>query len=560
MNVLKTLCVLIFYILVTSFSYAAVLTASVNRNNIAIGQTFNLVINAQSDESNLNTPNLSALHKNFTVLGTARSQSLNIVNNKITRKDQWVISLIPKHAGRLTIPSITIGKDKTNTLSINVATTQTVKTNGKQSVFLDIKMTPKNPYINSEMIYQLKVFYDVNVGGASIVPPKSKNAIIKLLGQDQSYTTKIKGKTFQVFQRSFAVFPQKSGKIKLSPAIFRGQVSDKSSNIAYSGFYSLNTKPLQLVAPAITVNVKPVPKNIANKWWFPSSKVKLTEQWSHEQNQVDIGTPITRTLTLSAAGLMASQLPPLTTNNGKNYNSYGGQAQMENTLVGGHLVGSKTVKFVYIPTQKGKLVAPAISLKWWNVNTHKLETATLPVRDFKVVPGVINKPVETSEPTMASTKKLGSIAPTPITAKKTNDWIYIAMGLLILWLATLFIWYFSRRHKKMNVVEAKKPKSTGPISLKQACLDNNSQQVKSALLAWAQEKFKSDAIQNLSDVLKHIDDDTFAEQIELLQQKLYRQFDISWSGEQLWQCVKSFKLIKPKRNKDKKGLPKLNPE
>ena len=96
----------------------------------------------------------------------------------------------------------------------------------------------------------------------------------------------------------------------------------------------------------MTVKVKPAPNNLKDKCWLPSRKVSLTEQWSNSKNKVEVGTPITRTLTLSAVGLMALQLPPLTTTNGQDYNSYSGQAKTENQIINAHLVATKTINFV----------------------------------------------------------------------------------------------------------------------------------------------------------------------------------------------------------------------
>ena len=92
-------------LMISSLTQAAV-TAQVDRTEVVIGETFNLVIS--TDENTNDQPDLSVLETNFRVLGNSQSSSTNIVNNSYSVEKKWQISLMSLGIGEATIPPLSL--------------------------------------------------------------------------------------------------------------------------------------------------------------------------------------------------------------------------------------------------------------------------------------------------------------------------------------------------------------------------------------------------------------------------------------------------------------------
>ncbi len=531
----KVILVVLLFLALFNLSVAAILTTELSNNQIVVGDTFNLIINAsQSNSSDTDTPDVSPLQKNFTVLDTMKNQSLTIVNSDMIKKDQWVITLAPKITGALIVPSIKIGNNQSAPIAINVTTTRDVLTNGKQDIFISATVNPKNPYVQSQILYQLKIYYDINIAAASIYPPQANNSIIKQLGQDKISSVQIKGKSYHVFQRTYAIFPQNSGQLEISPAIFRGEVADKSVSPTYAGFSVLDVKPIQLITSQFELSVQPVPANLTNLWWLPASNLNITENWSTTAGQIIEGNPLIRIITIKATGLTAAQLPEISVSNSSSYNSYVSPATIEDTIVNDQLVAIKTIKIVYIPSALGSLTLPSIKIPWWNTTTNQTEISSLPTKIFSVVPGLTHATIESAAP-------VPIIKPLTLSSHSVTSHLYVWIITLfiLLCLFAFFIWrkFSMQKHMKKN---------HSPDILKKACTNNNAQATKNALIVWARIKFKDENIFSLSDFIDKIDEEAFLQELEKLQKKLYKHPEMVWSGQKLWECCKSFNFTKRK--------------
>ena len=69
--------------------------------------------------------------------------------------------LVPKHTGTLIIPAITIGQNQTQpiTLTVIAGNSQQAPAANK-TIFLTATLTPNNPYVQSEALYTLKLYYN----------------------------------------------------------------------------------------------------------------------------------------------------------------------------------------------------------------------------------------------------------------------------------------------------------------------------------------------------------------------------------------------------------------
>ena len=109
-HILLMACIMV---LLTQTAFATSFTATVDRNNVAVGQSFTLELSL-SGTNPKGVPDLSNLEKDFTVYGTSQSSQTTIINNKMSSNINWNVTLIPKKEGSFTIPAMTIATDEGN--------------------------------------------------------------------------------------------------------------------------------------------------------------------------------------------------------------------------------------------------------------------------------------------------------------------------------------------------------------------------------------------------------------------------------------------------------------
>ena len=88
----------------------ATISISVDRESIVVDESFQIIF--ESNES-VGQPDFSPLKKDFEILSTSQSSNTSVINEKIESKKRWVLDVIAKRDGKLTVPSVKFGKKKT---------------------------------------------------------------------------------------------------------------------------------------------------------------------------------------------------------------------------------------------------------------------------------------------------------------------------------------------------------------------------------------------------------------------------------------------------------------
>ena len=96
----------------------AKLTASVDRTHI--NQQDSVVLTVHSDQSNSSALNLNPLLKNFEIINSSKSSSLKIINGNRSYDEYWTIELFAKRTGKVIIPKLSIGNEKSNIIQLTV--------------------------------------------------------------------------------------------------------------------------------------------------------------------------------------------------------------------------------------------------------------------------------------------------------------------------------------------------------------------------------------------------------------------------------------------------------
>lgn len=75
------------------------------------------------------------------------------------------------------------------------------------------------------------------------------------------------------------------------------------------------SKTKQVESKAIVLEVKPVPSSFTGKHWLAAEQLVLKQEWSSDTQQLKVGEPMTRTISLVAKGTTVGQLPELNASN-----------------------------------------------------------------------------------------------------------------------------------------------------------------------------------------------------------------------------------------------------
>ena len=369
--------------LLPGFSGAADITVHTDRNPAVLQESFQLIFEATGGVDD--DPDFSPLEKDFQVLSTSTSTSMNIVNTQITRTKQWRLTLMPVNAGNLVIPAISFGRDKSPQTSLTVIQAGNAAP-GRDSpdIFIDAEAVPVSAYVQSEVIYTVKLYRAVATSNETLSEPDvgQGSAIIELLDADRSYDTFVQGRRYAVFERSYAIYPQVSGNLLIGPARFQGQLSAASP-------FSLDPfgpggRTVVRQSEAVELQVDPVPAAYRGGHWLPAKDIKLTEKWSKDPLDLLPNEPVTRTITLAAQGLTASQLPEIQELLPDGFRQYPDQPELENQKTAEGITGVRQQKNAIIPARPGEYTLPEISLPWWDTETQVLEYAVLPERRVQV--------------------------------------------------------------------------------------------------------------------------------------------------------------------------------
>jgi hypothetical protein len=169
---------IVLLVLLAPVVQAASVHAFLDRSHVSLGDT--VTLNIQSDDS-LDTPDLTPLEKDFQVLGTSNSSSVQIVNGAATRTAQLGIALKPLHAGTLTIPALDVGAAKTQPLTLQVGAAPSGGT-GKTGdpVFMETSTLSSSPYVGEQTVYTVRLFYLPGVSGSLGDPSADGASLVKL--------------------------------------------------------------------------------------------------------------------------------------------------------------------------------------------------------------------------------------------------------------------------------------------------------------------------------------------------------------------------------------------
>lgn len=562
----------IFYTLLMLFltirSAVASIVAEVSNNVQPLGQAFTLTLTA--DENISASPDLSVLNHNFKVYSTSVSRQNYIINGKSSASTVWQIGLIALNSGEQEIPAIKVGNESSNPLKITVTDGIVEDSAVKKAPVKNGYKLQAEPVNQNEKYYvQQQINYDVVltdngsiVSGNPQFVTDNSDWIILSLGNPQITNIKSQsGTALRQITFKYALFPQKSGTLRIPEVWFEGYAGNKDnslSNLLNQDIFNLaiNTPslfgfetPVSLKADSQTINILPVPADYSGKWWLPAKQVELSAEWIGEKPEFKAGEAVSRLITLKASGVTENQLPEINFKPAEGIKQYPEQPSRQGKISGQMPMAEQTVVNVYVPDKAGKLVLPEISVDWYNTATQQVEKAVIPAEEISVAAsGIVAKNIKKPTSELLPLEK-----PVP-ESQSIPVYVYV----VIAFAGGLILGFVLFKCRFTRVIKPQCETRTYPDFLIKKAYASDFRGLRDGLISWATGFYPEKPINNLKDVADAADDEKFTTLTEVILAKLYNpQDETLWNPKDFNTALK--RIIKQKKQKKSKDntLPPL---
>lgn len=538
-----------------------------DRDPVRLDESFQVVF--ESDEEVTDSPDFSPLRQDFQVIGRSQSSNVQIVNGQVSRRSAWTLTLLAARAGRLTIPPIAVGRGHSPALPITVLPAGAPRTVGGQEpdLILEVTAEPRSPYVQAQVLYTVRVFHAVELAGAELSEPDTGGAaVVQRVDEDHRFQSFRSGRRYQVVERRYALFPQRSGTLTIPPLGLRAQVVQGGAPSA--GLFGLLDRQMttrQVRSEPVTLEVQPQPADWGNAPWLPAAAVTLTEQWGSDPPLFRVGEPVTRTLVLNAVGLTAAQLPELSPPLPDGLKTYPEQPALSDNHGDGGLTGIRQESVALVPARAGRLTLPAVAIPWWNTTTGRREVASLPERSVEVLPatGDAAAPAPAAAAPQPAEPPLAAAAPAPVAAVPVTNpgiWPWVSLLLAVGWAATAALAW--RRRPRLAVAVAVQPAApavgTALRALRSACRANDPAAARATLLDWARARWPAQPPRGLHEMAGRLSPE-LADELACLDRCRYGHPPRAWDGARLGQLCTLLEDSTDASSQASAALPTLYP-
>lgn len=385
-------------------------TAELPDDSVEFGDLIYLIVTATGEDAQ-GKADFSALQNDFH-LGTTsqRFNQQNTLDGTIRSNRTYIIPLEAKRSGTLTIPSLTVGQNSSQPLTLTVAP-QTPK------VQIRAELSSNETWRDAPVVYTIKVYSRVGLNNFSPQIPRSQmlsSSRVAFYTQPEvaPYQVTENGLNWMVYEKNYLVVPKLAGDIRIPGPKLR---SNQGSYLPFTG-------------PELTLKVNTTPANYPIKaQWLPLQNLAIESSWSSELDTLREGEPITRTITLKAQAQVPMELEPIEIADSVGFKSYPGDQVSGAEPSSNAFISRSEYSFLYIPERSGELELAEITIPWFNTTTGKMAFAKLPAQKVTVAPSITAPP---SEPAIAP--------PAAGSGDGTSRWWKIAsVAFAVLWLLTL---------------------------------------------------------------------------------------------------------------------------
>ena len=423
-------------LLLTSLGVVAQPRAWLDRDRIGAGETVTLNI----ETAGTTAPDYTPLQREFAVTGNSSRRQFELVNGRSTTRTLFAVALQPRRDGLLTIPSLRLGGERTQPLSLLVTAAPAAPPNRVGAdVFIQSEADDQDPYVQQAVGWVVRLYSAVPLDSGQIDQPAPDGASLQRVGDDAQYTRQLGDRRYTVVERRFLLIPERSGSLSVPGATFEGRGTGGFFDDLFGTTSSAGRgTALQARGAPRILRVRAAPANEPQPW-LPLHGLQL--RYVATPADLRAGSAATLTIEASADGATTAQMPELQLPAIAGMQVFAEPAQVDESFSNGRPRAKLTRKFSLVPARAGTIEFPGLRLGWWDVRAGAAREASLPPLTWQVAAG--EGAVAAAPPASPGGAAATAGAPAAVAAGN-RGWIAASLLFAALWLVTL-LWALQHR-------------------------------------------------------------------------------------------------------------------
>jgi hypothetical protein len=400
--------------------------AWLDRDRINANET--VTLNIRTD--GMARPDYDPLLADFVVSG--RSSRTEMDNTGV--HSLYAVALQPRRAGRITIPALRIGNERTQPLALQVeGTSAPAPSHAGDDVFIESEPDDATPYVQQAVGWIVRLYSAAPLISGQLDQPAPDGASLQQVGEDARYVREVAGRRYEVVERRYQLIPERSGAVTIPGAVFEG----RGTGGFFDELFGDRGGALNAQAAPRTLQVQPAPAN-APQPWLPLRDLQL--RYATTPSGLRAGSAGSLVIEATADGATAAQMPELELPPIDGVQVFAEPVQADETFREGRPRVKLTRRFSLVPSRAGATQLSGLRIDWWDVDEGARRTAALPP-----IPLTVAAADGSAAPPAAVPQSVAAAgANTTPTASANRGWIMATLLFAALWLATL-VWALHQR-------------------------------------------------------------------------------------------------------------------
>ncbi len=339
--------------------------ASVTPKHIQLNEraTLKLKISGNTLMKHIEAPSFNFL-PNFLAVPLHSKTIPRLVDDRLTVSMAWIYELIPQKTGEVTLSDVQFSyQGLPYKVSPGIITVGSVDryidtaTDGIHKV--EATVSNSKPYVNEAIEYQFRYLYTTVLPtreSPSYVLPTLTDFLVEDVSNNSTTTTRINGRTYHVIEYVRRLYPQKTGKILIPPAVLKLPIKGNPK--------TLKTKPIAL-------NVHPLPE-IGKPVNFDGAVGEYGISTSVDRRRLEVRKALTLSVTITRTGTGSGNINTVTAPKLTPMNGFRTEAPI---LAQRNSTNTRIYQYAIIPLKSGILQLPGIELSYFNPTKDTYQTS-----------------------------------------------------------------------------------------------------------------------------------------------------------------------------------------